>query len=359
MPPLSDEHPPRPRFAQIPVLPSATGEVRAAGRPSCPRSTPSPGSCAYGTVDGVNSNPVDAPPAPAGIVEATVNVNGVVTSGDRAVVSVFDHGFLYGDGVYETLRTYNRRPFLPDRHLARLRASAARLSLEVPPSDAELEARMRDTMQGVNAQGEVMLRILVTRGVGDLGYDPAVCRTPTVVIIARPHRESPARVQRDGVRLVVASVVRNHPRSVDPVIKSNNLLNNVLAMQEAVREGAYEAILLNHRGELAECSQSNLFVVRDGVVLTPPLDAGLLEGVTRNLLFEVGADAGVPVREAVLRETDLASVDELFITSTTREVVPVVRVGDHVIGSGSPGPVTRRLLARLRERADHLTRAPD
>ena len=308
----------------------------------------------------VESNTVDTPAAaPAGIAEAIVNVNGVTTAGDRAVVSVFDHGFLYGDGVYETLRTYNRRPFLPDRHLARLRASAARLSLEVPPSDAELESRMRDTMRGVNAQGEVTLRILVTRGVGDLGYDPAVCRTPTVVIIARPHRESPDRVQRDGVRLVVASVVRNHPRSVDPVIKSNNLLNNVLAMQEAVREGAYEAILLNHRGELAECSQSNLFVVRDGVVLTPPLDAGLLEGVTRNLLFEVGAGAGVPVREAVLRETDLASVDELFITSTTREVVPVVRVGDHVIGPGSPGPVTRRLLARLRERADHLTRAPD
>ena len=315
---------------------------------------------AYGTVGSVNPNPVDTPAAvPAGIAEAVVNVNGVVTSGDRAAVSVFDHGFLYGDGVYETLRTYNRRPFLPDRHLARLRASAARLSLEVPPPDAELESRMRDTMRDVNPRGEVMLRMLVTRGVGDLGYDPAVCRTPTVVIIARPHRDSPDRVHRDGVRLVVASVVRNHPRSVDPVIKSNNLLNNVLAMQEAVREGAYEAILLNHRGELAECSQSNLFVVRGGAVLTPPLDAGLLEGVTRNLLFEVGADVGVPVREAVLRESDLPAVDELFITSTTREVVPVVRVGDRTIGSGAPGPVARRLLERLRERADVLTRGPD
>ncbi|MCY4509810.1 MAG: aminotransferase class IV, partial [Acidobacteria bacterium] len=227
----------------------------------------------------MNRNPVDAPAAvPAGIAEATVNVNGVVTSGDRAVVSVFDHGFLYGDGVYETLRTYNRRPFLPDRHLARLRASAARLSLEVPTSDAELECRMRDTMQGVHPQGEVTLRILVTRGVGDLGYDPAVCRTPTVVIIARPHRESPDRVQRDGVRLVVASVVRNHPRSVDPVIKSNNLLNNVLAMQEAVREGAYEAILLNHRGELAERVPSELCAVGEGVVLTTPPVPALLAG---------------------------------------------------------------------------------
>ena len=297
--------------------------------------------------------------APDGIGEASVNVNGVVTSGDQAVVSVFDHGFLYGDGVYETLRTYNRRPFLTDRHLARLRASAARLSLEVPPTDGELESRLRDTMRGVHPHGEVVLRMLVTRGVGDLGYDPAVCRTPTVVIIARPHRASPEWVDRDGVRLVVASVLRNHPRSVDPVIKSNNLLNNVLAMQEAVRDGAYEALLLNHRGELAECSQSNVFVVRDGVVLTPPLDAGLLEGVTRNLLFEVGADIGVPVREAVLRQSDLPAVDEMFITSTTREVVPVVRVGGQVIGSGGPGRVTARLLARLRERAHALTCGAD
>ena len=303
-------------------------------------------------MDGVNPNPAAAPVA---IAEAAVNVNGTVTSGDRALISVFDHGFLYGDGVYETLRTYNRRLFLTDRHLARLRASAARLALEVRPTDRELESRMRATMRDVHPDGEVILRILVTRGVGDLGYDPAVCPTPTVVIIARPHREPPPGVYRDGVRLVVASVLRNHPRSVDPVIKSNNLLNNVLAMQEAVRDGAYEAILLNHRGELAECSQSNLFAVRDGAVLTPPLDAGLLEGVTRNLVFEVGADVGAPVREEVLCESDLPTVDELFITSTTREVVPAVRVGDQTIGSGAPGPVTRRLLARLREVADART----
>ena len=303
-------------------------------------------------MDGVNPNPAAAL---AAVAEAAVNVNGVVTSGDRAMISVFDHGFLYGDGVYETLRTYNRRLFLTDRHLARLRASAARLALEVRPTDRELESRMCATLRDVHPDGEVMLRILVTRGVGDLGYDPAVCPTPTVVIIARPHRDPPPRVYRDGVRLVVASVLRNHPRSVDPVIKSNNLLNNVLAMQEAVRDGADEAILLNHRGELAECSQSNLFAVRDGAVLTPPLDAGLLEGVTRNLVFEVGADVGAPVREEVLRESDLSTVDELFITSTTREVVPAVRVGDQTIGSGAPGPVTRRLLARLREVADART----
>ncbi|MCH7749003.1 MAG: aminotransferase class IV [Acidobacteria bacterium] len=289
-------------------------------------------------------------------MEATVNVNGVVTDGDQAVVSVFDHGFLYGDGVYETVRTYNRQPFLLDRHLARLRASADRLALDVPPTDADLETRMRDTMRRVNPGGEVTLRILITRGVGELTYDPAACARPTVVIIARPHSGIPDTMLRDGISVVVASVLRNHPRSVDPSIKSNNLLNNVLAMQEAIRQGAYEAILLNHRGELAECSQSNLFAVRDGVVLTPPLDAGLLEGVTRNFLFEVGADIGVAVNEAVLREVDLERVDELFITSTTREVIPVVRVGDRPIGAGRPGPIASRLLTRFRALADTLTR---
>ena len=291
-------------------------------------------------------------------MEATVNVNGVVTDGDQAVVSVFDHGFLYGDGVYETLRTYNRQPFLLDRHLARLRASADRLALEVRPTDADLETRMRDTMRRVNPGGEVTLRILVTRGVGELTYDPAACPRPTIVVIAHPHSGIPDTMLRDGISVVVASVLRNHPRSVDPSIKSNNLLNNVLAMQEAIRQGAYEAILLNHRGELAECSQSNLFAVRDGVVLTPPLDAGLLEGVTRNFLFEVGADIGVAVNEAVLREADLERVDELFITSTTREVIPVVRVGDQPIGSGRPGPIASHLLTRFRNLADALTRTP-
>ncbi len=291
-------------------------------------------------------------------MEATVNVNGSVMDGDQAVVSVFDHGFLYGDGVYETLRTYNRRPFLFDRHMARLRASANRLTLEVPPTDRDLQTRMCETMDGVNPGGEVTLRMLVTRGVGDLNYDPTACPHPTVVIIALPHRDIPDTILQDGVQVVVASVVRNHPRSVDPSIKSNNLLNNVLAMHEAVRQGAYEAILLNHRGELAECSQSNLFAVRDGVVVTPPLDAGLLEGVTRNFLFEVGADIGVPVRESVLRESDLERVDELFITSTTREVVPVVRVGDRSVGSGRPGPIVLRLLTRFRQRANAMTRIP-
>jgi len=289
-------------------------------------------------------------------LDATVNVNGRITTAAEATVSVLDHGFLFGDGVYETLRTYHRQPFLLDAHLRRLRASADRLALAVPLGDDVLAERLRATMDGVNPAGEVTLRLLVTRGVGDLTYDPAACPTPTIVIIARPHEAPPAAVFRDGVTTVVASVIRNHPRSLDPGIKSNNLLNNVLAMQEAIRQGAYEAILLNHRGELAECSQSNLFAVRDGTVLTPPLDAGLLEGVTRNFLFDVGSALAIPVREEVLRPADLARVDELFLTSTTREVIPITRVGDTPVGTGRPGEITARLLAGFRARAEQLTR---
>ena len=290
-------------------------------------------------------------------MEATVNISGVVTPADQAVVSVFDHGFLYGDGVYETLRTYNRRPFLLERHLKRLRASAERLTIAVPIHDDDFSRRLRVTMADVHPSGEVMLRILITRGVGELSYDPSVCPTPTVVIIAQAHREIPEATLRTGLRLIVANVFRNHPQSVDPSIKSNNLLNNVLAMQEALQLQADEAILLNHRGEFAECSQSNLFVVRSGKVLTPPLNSGLLEGVTRNFMFEVGADLEVPVAEAVLKETDLPELDEMFITSTTREVVPVIRVGSHQIGSGRPGPITMRLLEQFRKRAHEITDA--
>ena len=285
------------------------------------------------------------------MLDSVVNINGILTPGNQAMVSIFDHGFLYGDGVYETLRSYNRKPFLLKQHFTRLRASASRLSLQGLPNDQELESRILETIPTVHPTGEVTIRILVTRGVGELSYDPTACPNPTTIIITRPHHNPPDEVIRKGVQLIVASVVRNHPRSVDPCIKSNNLLNNILAMQEAFRLGAAEAILLNQCGELTECSQSNLFAVRDGVALTPPLKSGLLEGVTRNFLFKVGAKLGIQVRECVLTEKDFHSVDELFITSTTREIVPVVSVGSQVIGDGKPGPITSALLTKLREMA--------
>jgi len=291
---------------------------------------------------------------------ATVNVNGRVFDQEHAVISVFDHGFLYGEGVYETLRTYNGEPFLFERHMHRLRTSAGMLALHVPLSDADIAARFRDTMRtahlGDHPEREAYLRILVTRGVGELTYDPAACPTPSVVVIAKPHVNPSADVFTKGVRVVLVPIVRNHPGSVNPLIKSNNLLNNALAMQEAFRRGGFEGVMRNYRGELAECTQSNLFIVKNGAALTPPVDAGLLPGITRAFLFEVGAETGIEVREAVLRDADLLAADEAFLTSTTREVTPIVRVDDQTIGAGVPGPVTLTLLARYREHADRLTR---
>ena len=186
--------------------------------------------------------------------------------------------------------------------------------------------------------------MLVTRGIGDLTYDPAATPAPSVVIIVKPHLDPPPEVYRDGVRVILVDIVRNHPASVSPAIKSNNLMNSALAMQEALRRGGYEAVMRNYRGELTECAVANLFVVRNGVVATPPLSAGLLPGITREYLLEIGRRDGVVIEEATLRDEDLFTADEAFLTGTTREIVPIVRVDDRTIGTGRPGPVTQRLL---------------
>src|SRR2546428_7147149 len=286
---------------------------------------------------------------------ATVNVNGRTFDQEHAVISVFDHGFLYGEGVYETLRTYNGQPFLFERHMQRLRRSAGMLALSVPLDDAAIDARFRETMRaaklGDAPDREAYIRILVTRGIGELTYAPAATPDPSIVVIVKPHVAPSREAFERGVTVALVPIVRNHPGSVNPLIKSNNLLNNALAMQEAFRRGAFEGVMRNYRGEIAECTQSNVFIVKDGVALTPPIDAGLLPGITREFLFEIGADAGIRVREAVLRDADLLGADESFLTSTTREVVPIVRVGDRTIGSGAPGPVTRALLHAYRRKA--------
>ena len=290
---------------------------------------------------------------------ATVNVNGRVSSQEHAVISVFDHGFLYGEGVYETLRTYNGQPFLFDRHMRRLRKSADMLALPVPLSDAEIDGRFRETVKaaglGDSPEREAYIRILVTRGIGELTYDPAACPRPSIVVIVKPNVPPPTEVFERGVKVSLVDIVRNHPGSVNPLIKSNNLLNNALAMQEAFRRGGYEGIMRNYRGELAECTQSNFFIVKHGAALTPPIDAGLLAGITREFIFEVGARSNISVREQVLRDDDLFGADEVFLTSTTRELVPIVQVDDRKIGSGAPGPITRALLDAFRKQAQQLT----
>ena len=283
---------------------------------------------------------------------ATVSVNGRITGERDAVVSVFDHGFLYGEGVYETLRTYNRRPFLFDRHSRRLRQSAGMIALDVPFTAEVLAARIHDTMEAATlAGGEAYIRVLLTRGIGELTYDVRATPTPSLVIIVKPHVDPPASAYRDGVKVAIVGIIRNHPASVNPLIKSNNLMNSALAMQEALRRDAFEGVMRNYRGELSECTTANLFVVKDDAVLTPPLESGLLPGITRELVFEIGRNAGIDVRESVLRDADLFEADEAFLTSTTRELVPITTVDDRAIGAGRPGAVTTRLLDAYRRLA--------
>jgi branched-chain amino acid aminotransferase len=260
--------------------------------------------------------------------------------------------------VYETLRTYNGEPFLFDRHMQRLRASAAMLRLDVPLSDADFLRRSLETMNaaglGKTADGrvaEAYVRILHTRGIGELTYDPAATPVPSVVVIVKPLPVPGADQFTNGVKVCLVDIIRNHPRSVSPLIKSNNLLNNALCMQEALRKGGVEGVFRNYKGELSECSQSNLFIVKDGRVLTPPLEAGLLAGITRGFVFELGRAVGVPVEERTLTDTDLFAADEAFFTSTTKELMPIVQVDDRTIGPGRPGPLTARLLAEFRRLA--------
>jgi len=298
----------------------------------------------------------------ASCMAATVNVNGRLFDQEHAVISVFDHGFLYGEGVYETLRTYNGRPFLFERHTRRLRRSAEMLTLAVPLADSQIDSRVHETMKAAglateNGGREAYIRILVTRGIGELTYDPAATPTPSIVVIVKPHVSPAPEVFERGVTVALVPIVRNHPGSVNPLIKSNNLLNNALAMQEAFRRGAFEGVMRNYRGELAECTQSNLFVVKNGVAMTPPIDAGLLAGITREFLFEVGAEGHTSVVESVLKDDDLLEADEAFLTSTTREIVPIVQVDHHKIGNGVPGPVTRALLDGYRRKARELSLA--
>jgi branched-chain amino acid aminotransferase len=290
-------------------------------------------------------------------MRGAVYVNGTILPADQAVIPVFDHGFMYGEGVYEVLRTYNGVPFLYEQHVARLRNSARHLQLDVPFTDDELLGWVRATTAAAGLDGDTYVRILLTRGIGELTYDVHATPQPSLVIVVKPLEAPPARYRDEGMRISLVPILRNHPRSVNPIIKSNNLLNNALAMQEAQRRGAEEALMCNYRGELAECAQSNVFLVRDRIAWTPRTRAGLLEGITRAFIFEVGREIGVDVRDAALTPADLEDADEVFITSTTREISPVVRIDDAVVGDGRPGPVTLALWDAYHRRALAITAA--
>jgi branched-chain amino acid aminotransferase len=230
------------------------------------------------------------------------------------------------------------------------------MDLPVPFDEGELLANIRKTMAAhPGGLDEAYIRVLLTRGVGELSYNLSATPTPTLVIIVKPFVAPPEHTFTDGIRLSLVSIRRNHPRALNPMIKSNNLMNNALAMQEALRAGADEALMQNQDDELVECSQSNIFLVTRGEALTPPLSAGLLPGITREFVLEMATEMGITAKEARLTPEDLRTADEAFITGTTREVTPVTRIDNFTIGlgtgSGKPGPVTTRLLTEFRRRA--------
>lgn len=275
------------------------------------------------------------------------SIDGVISPGHEARVSVLDNGFTFGDGVYETLRTYDRRPLLLGPHLARLRGSAGRLGIEIPTTDAELRDRLRALLDRAGHR-DSFIRMIVTRGVGDISYNFGRVKGPTIVMVVKPFETYPESHYAEGIVLTVVGVRRNHPLALDPAIKSCNLLNNILAMRETQARGAHEAILLNDHGDVAECASSNIFAVRGGAVLTPPLSAGILAGITRAAVMDIGREIGVDMREQTLTVADLISASEVFITSSLKEVTPVRRIDSHTIGAGRPGPITQKLLHAFR-----------
>ena len=261
---------------------------------------------------------------------------------DEARVSVFDHGLLYGDGVFEGLRSYSGRVFRLDAHIDRLWASARAICLEIPMTKEAVAQAVIDTL-AANKLTDGYIRLVVTRGAGSLGLDPNRTKHPQVIVIADTISLYPREFYEKGLRIVTAATQRVQSAALSPRIKSLNYLNNIMAKLEGLQAGCVEALMLNHKGEVAECTGDNIFVVRGGRLLTPPPDAGILEGITRNAVMELAHTAGIDCREATLTRHDLYTADECFLTGTAAEVIPVVDIDGRSIGSGVPGPITTRL----------------
>lgn len=269
--------------------------------------------------------------------------NGELLPADQARVSVFDHGLLYGDGVFEGIRVYGGRVLKMRTHLARLVESGRSIALDMTYSIDELEAAIRQTVQ-TNGIRDGYIRLCVTRGIGTLGLNPYLCKHNTTFIIADAIQLYPRELYEKGLEIITAATVRNHPSALSPRIKSMNYLNNIMAKIEAVRAGCVEALMLNHQGFVSECTGDNLFIVRQDRLLTPPLHAGILEGVTRNLVIDLARELGIEVAEVDLTRHDVYIAGECFLTGTAAEVVPVVKLDSRAIGDGTPGPITLKLL---------------
>ena len=274
----------------------------------------------------------------------TVVLDGHPLPLEEAVISVFDRGFLYGDSVYEVVRTYRGVPFEREAHLERLASSAARIGMELPVTQ-EVLAKEMELAHRHSGNPDSYVRVVVTRGSGKIGLDPALAEGPRRVIIAQDVTQMvpPASVYEDGVEVALVSVRRNLRSAIDPQAKTGNYLNSVMAIAEARTTGAYEAVMLDHQGFITEGSSSNVFVVIGGMVFTPPVGAGILMGVTRTAVLHVARSSGIRVLELPLPEQVFEEADEMFITSSIRELVPVVRVSGRTIGDGKPGAVTKRL----------------
>ena len=271
-----------------------------------------------------------------------VYINGQYFPKEDAKISVYDHGLLYGDGVFEGLRSYEGNVFRLREHLDRLWKSAKAICLEIPMSLDDMAAAVNETLSKNNLS-DAYIRLVVTRGSGSLGLDPNRTSDPQVIIITDRIALYPEEYYRNGLEIITVSTIRNHPAALSPRIKSLNYLNNILAKIEGLQAGCVEALMLNHQGEVAECTGDNIFLVRDGKLFTPPIDAGILEGITRDVVIELAGEQGLPVHEIALTKHDVYIADECFLTGSAAEVVPVVKVDSRIIGDGKPGPVTRAL----------------
>lgn len=271
-----------------------------------------------------------------------IYLDGALVGRDEARVSVFDHGLLYGDGVFEGIRVYNRRVFRLEAHLDRLYASARAIALTIPLDPRQMTEAVEQTVRA-NSRDDAYIRLIVTRGAGELGIDPRTCPKPGVIIIVGDVHVYPREMYSTGIRLVTAATRQAPPGTIDSRIKSLNYLKNILGKLEAQQAGAHEAILLNEQGYVAECTADNLFVVRAGRLLTPSAEDGALDGITRAAVLSLAGEAGIDAREQRLTRYDVHTAEECFVTGTGAEVMPVVMVDGRPIGDGTPGPLTRRL----------------
>jgi len=272
-----------------------------------------------------------------------IYIDGKFYSERDARISVLDHGLLYGDGIFEGIRAYNSRVFRLKEHIDRLFYSAKAILLTMPMSPEELTRAVVQTCRR-NKLRDGYIRLVVTRGVGTLGLNPNRCKNPTVIIIAGKIQLYPAELYKRGMEIVTVPTVRNLHSALNPAIKSLNYLNNILAKIEANSAGCEEAVMLNSEGYISECTGDNIFITKGNQLMTPPLSAGALYGITRRVVMEIAEESGLKVSEPNLTRYDLFNADECFLTGTGAEVVPIVKIDERVIGSGKPGPITGRLM---------------